>query len=145
MQERLQIHALLPCSTSWDINQISVCSEISRDPALEDPSVLPRPQMRRVVDATRKHEGVRPQSRLLDPLLDGVACCGREFELNRALRLVLHQHGARCHLVAVADVTNLKANEVAAAQLAVDPEVEEGKLAHPAFHLKADSEAPRCP
>jgi hypothetical protein len=45
-------------------------------------------------------------------------------------------------LVAVADVPDLEADEVAAAQLAVDPEVEEGKLAHSIFHLQTDSKRP---
>jgi hypothetical protein len=36
------------------------------------------------------------------------------------------RHGASRHLVAMTDVPNLKADEVAAAQLAVDTQVEEG-------------------
>lgn len=32
---------------------------------------------------------------------------------------MLHHHGSGCHLVAVADVPDFEANEVAAAQLAV--------------------------
>jgi hypothetical protein len=63
---------------------------------------------------------------LLDPLLDGVACCWCDLELNRPLGLVLHDNGARRHLVAVADVPDPEADQVAAAQLAVDPEIEEG-------------------
>jgi hypothetical protein len=94
------------------------------------------------MDATRKHEVVRPQPGLLDPLLDGVAGCWGELELNRTLSLLLHHHGARCHLVAVADVPDLEAGEIAATQLAVDPKVEEGKFAHPVFHPQADSEGP---
>jgi hypothetical protein len=62
--------------------------------------------------------------------------------LHRALRLVLHYHGAGCHLVAVADVPDLEADKVTTAQFAVDSQVEEGKLAHPAFHLEADSKCP---
>ena len=55
---------------------------------------------------------------------------------------VLHHHGAGRHLVAVADVPDLQADEVAAAQLAVDPEVKEGKLAHRAFHLETNLKGP---
>ena len=55
---------------------------------------------------------IRPQSRLLDPLLDSVARCGRDLELNRALSLVLHDDGPRCHLVTVADVPDLEAESV---------------------------------
>jgi hypothetical protein len=55
---------------------------------------------------------------------------------------VLHHHSASCYLVAVADVPDLEANQVAAAQLAVDSQVGEGKLAKPAFHLEADAKCP---
>jgi hypothetical protein len=45
-------------------------------------------------------------------------------------------------LVAVADVPHLQADQVAAAELAVDSQVEECQLAHPVLHLEADSECP---
>ena len=56
--------------------------------------------------------------------------------------LVLHHHGAGRDLVPVADVSDLQADEVAAAKLAVDPQVEQRELAHPIFHLKSNSERP---
>jgi hypothetical protein len=78
------------------------------NPASQDSRVLPRPKVRRVVDATRKQEVVRPQTRLLDPLLDSVSCCGCHLKLNGALSLVLHDDGPRCDLVTVADVPTLR-------------------------------------
>jgi len=63
-------------------------------------------------------------------------------ELHRALGLVLHHHCASCHLITVAGVPDLEADEVAAAQLAVDSQVEKGKLADPAFHLETNSKGP---
>ena len=89
------------------------------DPGREDSSVLARTQMRRVVDAARKQKVLGFQPCLLDPVLDGVARCLRDLELHRALGLVLQHYGATCHLVAVADVTDLETNQVASAQLAV--------------------------
>ena len=52
---------------------------------------------------------------------------------------MLHHDSTRCRLVAVADISNLEADEIATAQLAVYPEVEEGELAYSVFHLQADS------
>jgi hypothetical protein len=49
---------------------------------------------------------------------------------------------AREPLVAVADVPDLQADQVTAAELAVDSQVEECQLAHPVLHLEADSERP---
>ena len=48
----------------------------------------------------------------------------RDLELHRALRLVLHDDGARRHLVSMTHVPNLQSDEVASAQLAVDAQVE---------------------
>ena len=82
------------------------------------------------------------QSSLLNPLLYSVSGRRRDLELHRALGLVLHHHGASCHLITVADVPDLEADEVAAAQLAVESQVEKGKLADPAFHLETNSNGP---
>ena len=45
-------------------------------------------------------------------------------------------------MVPVADVADLEADQVAAAKLAVDSQVEECKLPYAVFHLQADSECP---
>ena len=39
-------------------------------------------------------------------------------------------------------VSDLERDEVAAAQLAVDAEVEQGEFAHPSLHLEADAQRP---
>ena len=90
------------------------------NPAFEDPSVLPRPQVWRVVDPAWKDEIVQSQPGSLDPLLHGLPRGRCDLELHGALSLVLHHHGTGGHLVAVADVPNLEADEVATAKLAVD-------------------------
>lgn len=91
------------------------------------------------MDTAREHEVVRFQPRLLDPLLHGITGGRRDLELHRALGIVLHHHGAGCDLVAMANVPHFEADEVTAAKLAVDSQVEESKLAHPTFHLEAST------
>jgi len=71
--------------------------------------------------------------------MDCLAGRRRDLELHRALRLALHCDGAGCHLIDVTDVPNPEADQVAAAQLAVDSRVEYSKLAHAAFDLESDS------
>ena len=100
------------------------------DPALEDPGVLTRPQVWRVVDAAREQEFVGLQSRVLDPLLYGFTGDWRDLELNGSLSFVLHHDGPRGHLVAVAYVADLECNEVTSSELAVDTQVEERELAY---------------
>jgi hypothetical protein len=72
------------------------------------------------VKPAREQEVLRFQRGLLDPRLQGVPGGLRDLELDGALGLVLHDDGARCHLVAVAHVPHPEGDEVAAAQLAVD-------------------------
>jgi len=62
--------------------------------------------------------------------------------MHRTLGLVLHDDGACRHGFAVADVPDLESNEVAVAQLAIDAELEQGKLAHSVLHLKTDAQRP---
>ena len=98
--------------------------------------------MRRVVNTTRKDEVVGSQPSLLDPLLHGLSRGRCDLKLHRALGLVLHDYGTGGHLIAVADVPDLEAHEITAAKLAIDSQIEEGELAHPAFHLQANTEGP---
>ena len=94
------------------------------------------------MNPARKQKVVRLQAGLLDPLLHSVSGRGRDLELHRTLRLVLHDHGASRHLVAVADVPDLQADQVAAAEFAVDSKIEECQFAHPVLHLKSNLERP---
>lgn len=48
----------------------------------------------------------------------------------------------RGNLVAVACVTNLRADQVAAGQLIVNAQVEQGGVPHPAFHLQSYAQRP---
>jgi hypothetical protein len=63
-------------------------------------------------------------------------------ELHRVLRLVPHHDCAGRHLVAMTNGADLEGHKVAAAELAVDAKVEQGKLANTALHLRADAQCP---
>ncbi|MNR10921.1 hypothetical protein D3C85_1271950 [compost metagenome] len=69
--------------------------------------------------SAREQEVVRSQSGALDPRLHSLAGSGRELELHRTLRLVLHHCCPWGNLLSVADVPDLQANKIAASQLAV--------------------------
>jgi arylamine N-acetyltransferase len=53
--------------------------------------------------------------------LSGGLC---NFELNGTLGFLLHDYGARHNVVPVRDITDLQLNEIAAAKLAVNREIE---------------------
>jgi len=65
-----------------------------------------------------------------------------QLELHRLLGLVLQDDGAMGNGAAVGDVTDATADHVAAAQLAVDGEVEEGEVAQLIGELRADPDGP---
>ena len=90
--------------------------------------------------AARENLVVRLQSCLLDPLLHSVTGGRCDLELERMLGLVLQHDCARCNLVCVAAVPDLQADEVAAAKLAVDTQLEEGQL----LEFRAKQDAPSC-
>jgi hypothetical protein len=111
------------------------------DPALENARVVTSGEVRRVVDAARKQEVLGRQPRLLDPLLRRVSSDLGDLELNRSLGLVLHHQGSRRYSIAVANVPDLQAHQVATAQLAVDSQVEQCELPHTALHLQPDAQS----
>ena len=55
---------------------------------------------------------------------------------------MLHDDGAGCHLLSMADVSDFECDQVAATQLAVDAQIEEGKFSYPPLHLKSDTADP---
>ena len=82
---------------------------------LKNARVLPRSEMWRVMDTTGEQKVLGPQASLLNPLLQHVACRGGDFELHRPVSLVLHDDRTRRHLIAVTDISDFEAHEVAAA------------------------------
>lgn len=91
--------------------------------------------MARSVDPAWEQEVFAAQVRLADPILDGRPRAGRDLELHRTMGLVLHDGRAIGDFVAVADVANAQCHQVAASQLAVESEVEQGELARALLHL----------
>jgi len=88
------------------------------------------------MDAAREQEILWPEPGLLDPGLQRVPAGLRDLELDRPLRLLLQDDRPGRDLVAVADIADLEIDEVTAAQLAVDAEVEHRELSDAARHLR---------
>lgn len=71
------------------------------NPVPEDPRVRSGAPIRRFVQPAGKQEVLELRAGLLDPRLQDVPRCLCDLELDRTLRLVLHDDGARRHLVAI--------------------------------------------
>ena len=95
------------------------------------------------MESAGEEEVIGLQARLLDPRLQGIPGCRRDLELDRALGLVLQQEDGACrHPIPMTNISDFQGDEIAATQLAVDTQVEKCELAHPVFHLEANTERP---
>jgi len=64
------------------------------------------------------------------------------LKLHRPLGLLLHDDCASHDLTALDDIMDTKADKIAAAQLAIDGEIEKRKLSRSMIHLKANPNRP---
>ena len=82
-------------------------------PPADDPRVLPCRQMRRGMQAARKQVVLRAPARRPDPRRKGFACLLGNFELHRALGLLLLDDRAGSDVLAVRDVAYPGLHEIA--------------------------------
>jgi len=74
--------------------------------------------------------------------VDGLAGLLGDFEANRAPGFLVPDGGALDGVTVGRDVLDFEAHHIAAAQLAVDGEIEQGKVAHLALHLQSRADGP---
>jgi hypothetical protein len=111
-------------------------------PAPEHPLVLPRADVRRTANAAREQVVLGLETGLDNPCLYRSACRWRDLELHRLPGLALRDDRARRNLSAMLDVAHLQRDQVAAAQLAVDAQIEQRQLARAALLLHARTNRP---
>jgi hypothetical protein len=66
----------------------------------------------------------------------------RDLELDRSAGFLLNDRGTVLHTTADAEVAGAELHEITAAQLAVDSEIEQRKIACPLFKLEPDADGP---
>src|SRR5271169_2088283 len=109
---------------------------------LDDSRVLPGRQMWGQSYPARKQIVLGFQSRVPDPGEDRFSGRLRDFELNRPLCFLLHDDRARGDSIPMSEIADAQLHEIAAAQLAVDRQIEQRELAPSIAQLKAN---PNCP
>ena len=77
-----------------------------------------------------------------DPCAHGLAGWLRNFELHRALRLLLQHDGPRCHILTVADIPDPQLHQIARPQFAVDGEIKQCEFPPTIRELQANSNCP---
>src|SRR5271165_6351289 len=95
-----------------------------------------------VVDAAREDVRASIRRSRVQPLLQRGAGLLHDLELNGPAGLVLDNRRPITHAPACGDVVDPKANEIAAAQLAIDGEIEQRQIARVVLHLKPDTNGP---
>src|SRR6476619_420279 len=106
------------------------------DPGMDDASVLPSRAMRLGSETAREQVAPVPEFHLRQPIMDRGPGLLHDFELDRSPCLLLDHGATVSHPAAGAYVVDLQADEIAASELAVDREVEQGKISLPALQLK---------
>ena len=94
------------------------------------------------MDSARKDVGASICRSHVQPVLQRGAGLLRDLELNRTAGLVLDNCRPVSHVAADGDVIDPKADEIAAAKLAVDGEVEQRQIAFAVLDLKSDTNGP---
>lgn len=89
-----------------------------------------------------RHLVVIIRTESFDPCRDRRSCWFRQLELDRPLSLFLNHRSTGHYLVAVCDVPNAKAIEIASARFAIDGEIEQRGREH-GGHFEGECGSPR--
>ena len=112
------------------------------DPGMDDASVLPRREMRLGSETAREQVAPVPEFELRQLIMDRGPGLLHDFELDRSPCLFLDHGATVSHPAAGAYVVDLQVDEIATSELAVDREVEQGKISLPALQLKPNPNGP---
>jgi len=109
---------------------------------MNDAGVLASREMRLGSETAREQVTPIPEFDLRRPITDRGPGLLHDFELDRSPCLFLDHGATVSHPAAGAYVVDPQADEIAASQLAVDREVEQGKISFPALQLKPNPNGP---
>src|SRR5260370_9066832 len=108
------------------------------DPGMNDPCILPGREVRLRPEAAREEVVSVSGVDFGKPGSDRGSGLFGNFELDRSAGLLLNNRGAVSDPAAGADIVDLQPDEVTASELAVDGEIEQGKIARPTLQLQPD-------
>jgi hypothetical protein len=109
---------------------------------MDDASVLPGREVRSGSETAREQVALVPEFDFRQPITDRGPGLLHDFELDRSPCLFLDHGATVSHPAAGAYVVDLQADEIATSELAVDREVEQGKISFPAPQLKPNPNGP---
>ena len=114
----------------------------SRNPLVYETGVLPRADVNGVVNPARKDEVVERASPAFEPSEEAGAGGLKEFELNGATGLLLNDDRSRSNLAAADNVADFDFDDIAAAKLAVDRQIEHRSVAQSSLIIQPEPDRP---
>gem|GEM_PF-5780236 len=95
-----------------------------------------------VVDATGKGKVIDCSSPSLKPGKQTSSDLSRDFELHGSSSLLLDDHRPRSNVVAGDECPDFELYQIAAAELAVDGEIEKRTISNPSFSVEEEADCP---
>ena len=114
----------------------------TRNPVLDQALILARSQMRTSADPAREEPVSVSKPSFPDPGIQCLARCGRDLETDRRPGLLLDHARALPGHTHLGNIGHRQAHQIAAPELGVDGEIEEGEVANALGKLKADADRP---
>jgi hypothetical protein len=136
------------------VNQRSLCAtrgvrtvrriveSYGSDPPVDHSSKLSRRDMWRGTQPAWKQIVDGPQSPCPDPGFNALTSLLSDLELNRSLRLLLHDHCPRSDMATLADVFHEQPSQVTHPEFAINCEVEHRQLSDVRRHLQPSANRP---
>jgi hypothetical protein len=109
---------------------------------MDNASVLSRRDVRLVMKAAREQVLLGPKLGTGYPIADRRPGLLGDLELDRPTGFLLNNSSAVANMPSHAYVVDPEPHKVAAAQLAIDREIEQGEVAAMVFELESDSDRP---
>ncbi|QTU95635.1 hypothetical protein J7U39_14415 [Rhizobium sp. NLR16a] len=113
-----------------------------RHPLIYQSGVLPSTEMITVVDPTGKGIVIDCSSPSLKPGKQTSSNLGRDFELHGPSSLLLDDHCASSNFVPRDESPDFQFYQIAAAELAVDGEIEKRAISHPSSSVEEETDCP---
>lgn len=112
------------------------------DPFIDEPGILPRAHRMAGTDTAWKHEIIDGATPPQQPCCEARAGVRGNFKLHRSPGLPLNDHRAVADFSSGHEIADLQLNQIAASQLAIDRQVEQGAVSEPLLAIKEESDRP---
>ena len=112
------------------------------DPFINEAGILPCAHVSRWINPARECVIIHCPTASFQPCEKAGACVAHQLELNRSAGLLLDDHRASSDFRSYNEVADFDLDEVAAAQLTVDRQIEERSVSQTSFQIEKEAYRP---